>query len=144
MRCKKAEAVVAGHICLDIIPQIVRREGGLKALLAPGKLVDVGPATLSTGGAVSNTGLALHRLGLPTRLMGKIGDDGLGQTILELLRRQGKHNWDPAWSPEGTEIVFISDTSGATEVWAISVEGGQPHQLTSDGAEKRFPLWSIH
>ena len=33
----------------------------------------IGPATLATGGAVSNTGIALRRLGVRTRLMGKVG-----------------------------------------------------------------------
>jgi sugar/nucleoside kinase (ribokinase family) len=35
---------------------------------------------------VSNTGLALHRLGVPTRLLGKLGDDLLGRLLLEFLR----------------------------------------------------------
>src|SRR5690606_23396570 len=40
---------------------------------------------------VSNPGLALHRLGIRTRLMGKIGDDLFGQAILDVLNRR-----DPA------------------------------------------------
>jgi len=59
--------------------------------VAPGKLVRIGPATVSTGGAVSNTGLALHRLGTPTHLMGKVGDDALGGMILDIIRRHGPH-----------------------------------------------------
>lgn len=39
----------------------------------------------STGGAVSNTGLALHRLGVPTRLMGKIGDDLFGREVMNIF-----------------------------------------------------------
>jgi len=44
---------------------------------------------LSTGGAVPNTGLALHRLGMPVRLMGKVADDALGRVILDVLRDHG-------------------------------------------------------
>ncbi|MBC8164080.1 MAG: carbohydrate kinase family protein [Roseiflexaceae bacterium] len=51
----------------------------------PGALVDVGPAALATGGSVANTGLALHRLGVPTRLVGKVGADMFGRAIRELL-----------------------------------------------------------
>jgi sugar/nucleoside kinase (ribokinase family) len=80
------EAIVAGHLCLDIIPQFVANLGSdLAAYLAPGRLTEVGPATLSTGGAVSNTGINLHRLGIRTRLMGKIGDDLLGQAITDTV-----------------------------------------------------------
>jgi sugar/nucleoside kinase (ribokinase family) len=79
-------AIVAGHICLDIIPSI---SGGTadegKAMLLPGHLTAVGEATLSTGGPTSNTGLSLHKLGIPTKLMGKTGDDLFGSAILELL-----------------------------------------------------------
>ena len=53
-------AVVAGHICLDIIPEIqALPAGGFNETFLPGHLLEVGPATLSTGGVVFNTGLAL-------------------------------------------------------------------------------------
>ena len=80
------EVVVAGHICFDVIPQFDMLGHDLDKLLLPGKLVEVGPAVLSTGGAVSNTGLALYRLGIPTKLMGKIGNDFFGTAILNHLR----------------------------------------------------------
>lgn len=76
--------VVAGHICLDIIPAL---ETG--AVLEPGRFVNVGPATVTTGGAVANTGLALHRLGTPVRLVAKVGADRFGGAILDLLRAHG-------------------------------------------------------
>ena len=75
--------VVAGHICLDIIPALAEAPG-----LHPGSLVEIGPASLSTGGPVGNVGLALHRLGVPVRLMGKIGDDAFGRVLLDVLRRR--------------------------------------------------------
>lgn len=84
------EVIVAGHICLDIIPTISEKRTGIDALLVPGKLVDVGAAVLATGGAVSNTGLALHRLGNDVQLMGKIGDDQFGEVILDVLREHGE------------------------------------------------------
>ncbi len=75
------QIVVAGHICLDVIPALNEAPD-----LRPGGLVVVGPAALSTGGAVGNVGLALHRLGVPVRLMGKIGDDLFGRAVLDVLR----------------------------------------------------------
>jgi len=79
--------IVAGHICLDIFPSFGTRTGGLTDLLVPGKLSNVGPALIATGGAVSNAGIALFRLGIPVRLMGMVGDDLFGQAILDVLRR---------------------------------------------------------
>jgi sugar/nucleoside kinase (ribokinase family) len=82
------DAIVAGHLCLDIIPQFLAALGNdLAAYLNPGHLLEVGPATLSTGGTVSNAGINLHRLGIHTYLMGKIGDDALGKVILEIVNR---------------------------------------------------------
>lgn len=76
------EAIVAGHICLDIIPTLM----GSATTFAPGRLIEAGKAVLATGGPVSNTGLALHILGVRTRLMGKVGNDLFGQAILQVLR----------------------------------------------------------
>lgn len=78
---------VAGHICLDIIPNL-GKVPDLGNLLVPGTLTEIGGAVLATGGAVSNTGIALHRLGLPVSLMAKVGDDDFGRTVLDILRRQ--------------------------------------------------------
>ena len=51
------EAIVAGHICLDVIPDLSRSQGeAMEALFRPGRLVEVGPVTFSTGGPVTNSG----------------------------------------------------------------------------------------
>ncbi|MGD0173517.1 MAG: hypothetical protein ABSC61_03645 [Anaerolineales bacterium] len=72
---KDLSAVVAGHICLDIIPAMPAiPPGGFKEPFLPGYLLEVGAAALSPGGAVSNTGLALRRLGIPAQLICKPGD----------------------------------------------------------------------
>src|SRR5512137_1574167 len=78
--------VVAGHLCLDIIPKwSSTAQDKFETVFLPGRLLQVGPATLSTGGPVSNTGLALHKLGIPTQLMGKVGDDLFGQAVTQLV-----------------------------------------------------------
>jgi sugar/nucleoside kinase (ribokinase family) len=79
-------AVVAGHICLDIIPQITGiRPEEFQASFGPGRLLQVGRVSLSTGGPVSNTGLVLHKLGIATQLMGKTGDDLFGQAVRQII-----------------------------------------------------------
>ena len=84
------EALIAGHICLDIYPDLSApgREP-FKDSFLPGRLVSAGPVTFSTGGAVSNTGLALEKLGIAARLVGKIGDDLFGQAILQIVKAHG-------------------------------------------------------
>lgn len=79
-------AVVAGHVCLDIIPQMPSSDK--PARLVPGGLIEIGEAVLSAGGPVSNTGCCLHRLGVKTRLIGKVGDDAFGRIILDRITAQ--------------------------------------------------------
>ncbi len=81
------EIIVAGHIALDILP-------GLSSLSADqvideGKVYEIGRLTHSTGGAVSNTGLALRRLGMEVGLQAAVGDDWLGRAILDYVRSFG-------------------------------------------------------
>ena len=79
------EVVVAGHICLDIIPELTG-----PITFAPGHLVEAGPATLMTGGAVSNTGQALFKLGVDVHLVGKVGSGLFSRAIKEILERTGE------------------------------------------------------
>jgi sugar/nucleoside kinase (ribokinase family) len=87
---KKVKAMVAGHICLDITPQFHSNQtGDFSELLSPGKLINVGDAALSIGGAVCNTGLALAKLGADIKLNGKLGNDHFGKIIMDLLGEGG-------------------------------------------------------
>ena len=81
------EITVAGHICLDIIPTLFEGTNETN-LFCPGTLRTIGPATLATGGVVSNTGQTLHRMGFHVSMAGMVGDDPLGATILEILRKK--------------------------------------------------------
>jgi Tol biopolymer transport system component len=42
----------------------------------------------------------------------------------------------PSWSPDGLMIAFLSDHSGATEIWTIRADGSELQQLTTDGQYK--------
>jgi len=81
------DVVVAGHICLDIIPDW--RIGSIKTII-PGHILEMSGLKLSTGGAVANTGITLKKLGISTTLLGKIGSDVLGKAILEILQKEDK------------------------------------------------------
>ena len=82
----KIKVMVAGHICLDITPRIPQcLKGGFAENFTPGKLINVEEAVLSTGGAVSNTGLAMAKLGTDVILNGKVGNDAFGAIIKQLV-----------------------------------------------------------
>ena len=77
--------VVAGHACIDIAPQMPDALS-----LKPGTLTRIGPAVISPGGAVSNVGIALHRLGTRARLIAQIGDDEFGKLLASAIAANGQ------------------------------------------------------
>ena len=132
---RRWDAVVAGHLCLDLIPDLSPLgEASLAALLRPGQLLEVGPLAVSTGGSVSNTGQALHILGMRTRLMGKLGDDPLGALVRQVVNARGEGladgmiidpeaatSYTVIVSPPGTDRIFLhapaaNHTFGADDV----------------------------
>ena len=128
------DAVVAGHICLDIIPKLGGTAQEFERTFLPGRLLEVGPATFSTGGAVSNTGLALSKLGIRTQLMGKVGDDLFGQAVRQIVGAYGpgladgmvvdgatSTSYTIIINPPGVDRIFLhcpgaNDTFGAADV----------------------------
>lgn len=89
MERKTIDAVVAGHICLDICPEMGGAPCRIEDIFAPGKLTNVGKAGISTGGAVSNTGIALAIMGFKTVLMAKTGKDLFGEAVLDIVKAHG-------------------------------------------------------
>lgn len=109
MSADSYSVVVGGHICLDTVPDL---PGKLETMFVPGRLSEIGPMTFSTGGPVSNTGLALQKLGVNTRLMGKVGDDVLGQAVKQIVNSYGSHLaegmiTDPAIQTSYTIVVNL-------------------------------------
>lgn len=76
-------AVVAGHVCIDLIPGLT---GPVD--VAPGGLVEVGPMGFRPGGCVANTGGDLLALGAPVRLVADVGDDEMGRVLCRMLAGQ--------------------------------------------------------
>lgn len=130
-----ADVIVAGHICLDIFPDLsaVNREQ-FDQTFQPGRLLQAGPATLSPGGAVSNTGLALHKLGIKTKLIAKVGDDQLGKTLCQCLADQG--------SELANGIITSSESTTSYSV-VISPSGADRRFLHHPGANDDFSTCDI-
>ncbi len=121
--------VVAGHICVDMIPDMSACKGPLDKVIVPGKLVNVGAPLMSTGGVVANTGLALHKLGLPVKLLGKVGDDSFGQIICQIVG---------ANSPQLSRDMIISRGESTSYSVVISVPGCDRAFLHYPGTNNTF------
>jgi dipeptidyl aminopeptidase/acylaminoacyl peptidase len=63
------------------------------------------------------------------------------------------HSAQPAWSPDGTRIAFMSNRSGREEsilysvnenydVWLVAATGGAPRKMTTNEGPDTRPVWS--
>lgn len=61
-----------------------------------------------------------------------------------LTHSSGAHDKWPSWSPDGSQVAFISDLTGEEEVYVVPQDGLKPaQQITSGGAAMRYqPEWS--
>jgi dipeptidyl aminopeptidase/acylaminoacyl peptidase len=49
---------------------------------------------------------------------------------------------DSAWSPDGKQVVFVSNISSRNNLWLVPAEGGWPTQLTVSNQRQTNPMWS--
>ncbi len=61
-----------------------------------------------------------------------------------LTHSSSAHDKWPSWSPDGSQIAFISDMSGEEELYLVPQDGSKPpQQITSGGKAMRYqPEWS--
>jgi Tol biopolymer transport system component len=50
-------------------------------------------------------------------------------------------NEQPAFSPDGTRIVYQDDMTGLSELWVMHADGSRPRQLTRDPVSDSAPNW---
>ena len=127
------DVMVAGHIALDILPDMSSLKP--EEVIGAGKVFEIGRISYSTGGAVSNTGLALHRLGTSVNLLAVVGEDWIGQAIIDYVR--GYH---PSL---GDHIRVVPDAASAYTI-VIEPRNHDRTLLTHTGVYNGFGLDSIN
>ncbi len=122
------DVIVAGHTCIDLIPEFYSGSDKLSDILSPGRLVNMGPMLSATGGTVPNTGGAMERYGLKTVLAGKVGNDTLGSAVINLLKERGTN----------TDYIKVSETDSTSYTIVLSIPGIDRIPLHSPGANDSF------
>lgn len=124
------KVVIAGHICVDMTPSIPgEKVSSLHEIIAPGKLITAGDITISTGGAVANTGLAMKILGADATLMGKIGKDEFGEMVCRVLRQYGCE-----------DSMIVSEEAGTSYSIILAIPGIDRIVFHNPGANDIFCL----
>src|SRR3712207_1566859 len=79
------DAAIFGLIVADVIGEPI----DLRSPPPPGGLAIARSVTLTTGGNVCNTGVAMAKLGMRVAAAGLVGKDVLGTAVTEKLRAEG-------------------------------------------------------
>lgn len=77
-------------------------------------------------------------------------DGGERATDLVWVSASGEGRWlthdgaseDPAWSPDGVRVAFVSRRGGAFGLYVLDMRGGEALRLADFAGEPRQPVWS--
>ena len=67
-----------------------------------------------------------------------VGADGSGR---RQLTSSGASDYDPAWSPDGSHLAFVSDRAGASNIYVMAADGSNVTRRTR-GPFEFGPAWS--
>jgi sugar/nucleoside kinase (ribokinase family) len=130
------DAAIFGLIVADLIAEPV----DLRNPPAPGGLQLIHSISLTTGGNVCNTGIAMAKLGMRVAAAGLVGNDILGQAMLERLAGQGLD----------TSAIFRTDQAQTSaSIVAVEASGervffhtaGATNLLDAEAFRRCFPIF---
>jgi dipeptidyl aminopeptidase/acylaminoacyl peptidase len=64
-----------------------------------------------------------------------------GGDVWRFIRSEGSDH-SPCWSPDGSQLAFVSDREGSSQLWIIPVDGGEARRITDIPTGAADPLWS--
>ena len=67
--------------------------------------------------------------------------DGTNQQQLTTSGLTETASGSPSWAPDGEEMAFWTDRTGASEIWVMNADGSGQHPVTSGGCDLH-PDWS--
>jgi TolB protein len=68
-----------------------------------------------------------------------MAQDGSG--LANLTSGQGREK-EPAWSPDGNRLAFVSDRDGNHEIYVMNDDGSDLVRLTDNSEDDFHPVWS--
>jgi Tol biopolymer transport system component len=65
-----------------------------------------------------------------------------GTDLKNLTENSGPADFNLCWSPDGNEIVFVSDRDGNDEIYVMNSDGTNHTRLTDNNGHDSHPVWS--
>ena len=119
---KKYDAVIAGYLCVDIVPgfQKNKEETSINSLFKPGRLIEIEGLDFFLGGLVANTGMAMRKFNKRVFLNGLLGNDVIGKIALDRLRLYQLADGIRITENEGTAFGIVIAPSGVDRIFLES------------------------
>lgn len=64
-----------------------------------------------------------------------------GNNIVHLTDNEAEE-WHPNVSPDGKQIIFMSDRDGNYEIYVMNIDGSNQKRLTNNDVDDWYPFWS--
>jgi ribokinase len=118
MRRSRVAVVVFGSINMDLVVRTPR-------LPTPGETLTGHTFFTAPGGKGANQAVACARLGVPTRMVGRVGDDLFGEQLRASLRSFGVQDDGVLTTPgpSGVALIAVDDTAENTIVIVPGANG---------------------
>ena len=119
---KKYDAVIAGYLCVDMVPGFQKTEQatGISGLFKPGTLIEIDGLDFSLGGVVANTGMAMKKFNQKVFLNGLIGNDLVGKIAREWLDKYQLSEGIQTTERDGTAFGIVIAPSGVDRIFLES------------------------
>ena len=134
---KPIDCIICGSCVVDILVRPVP----LETSIGGGRLIQVDPIEITTGGIVSNSGIAMSRLGMQAVALSYVGSDQWGNMLRERYRDQGLNADHLVTHPEGptsTTAVLIDESGERSFAHCV----GAPERLDRKFFIERLDLFA--
>ena len=134
---KTIDCIICGSCVVDILVRPVP----LETSIGGGRLIQVDPIKITTGGIVSNSGIAMSRLGMRAVALSYVGSDQWGSLLRQRYRDEGFDADHLVTHPEGptsTTAVLIDESGERSFAHCV----GAPERLDRAFFIERLDLFA--
>jgi Tol biopolymer transport system component len=99
------------------------------------------PRTWPFVALASLVAMALVGAGLVRLFFSHVSEDAPPRATTAQLTTASGWEGEPAISPDGSFVAYVSEDAGNADIWLVDIEGRSPLQVTSDPASDFSPAW---
>jgi len=134
-RKENMRAAVAGCISVDICPAFAGTGKDFGEIIKEGRITRIGGDDIFPGGSVANTGIALKKFGIDVSLLCRLGEDAMGDLLMNMLREGA--------GEDSVETICVSGDSYSAYSLILAPQGLDRAILQNPGANDDYDIEDI-